>query len=438
MYKTEDGSYGIPEELTKSGDALIFIKKIEDNKVTVLSKEVKLNEGINKIYFENEDLYTEEIHIGDNINPLDDSVFVSFENLPMETEIELKMHSGDKKTFYLNKNLKIYDVCFSDVLGRTGVNISKRNDFNFTGNYYAKFKKEYAIMSQRPSFDELFDICDSSDTPVGDMFIMGEGGGCDYKCFKDGKVMLESRFGAKNNPLHFENLEEGLYDMEFNFHDGDLVVSAKNVKFVKSGPLEIKVNKLPISGSGLDFNELMKNDSSHIIFKIEENDFLDGNILIYNDMDLFDKNNKTFSIETNFIRVDFYKELISEMVKVKKDLSMHIKNGLSEHSREEVDQFLRETYKIEDNMDFVCDYEVKIYLTKNDLIGGEFPKRPVLTFMPYDNYIPERNFEKITVFSNFKDSNQLEPIISKNENGKITISLEKPVPYYYFNLFEIK
>ena len=437
IYKNQDGSYGKAEAIEKTGDALIFIRKMEGNQIFALSKELKLLSGTNQIKFNSNDFYKEEIHIGEKVHPLDDSVFVSFENLPPEMEIELKMKSGDKKVISMTKNLKIDMVCFSDVLGTTGINISKKDNFDFPGNYYARPKNEYGIMSKQPSFEDLFDICDSNGTTTGDMFIMGEGGGCDYKYFKDGKLVLEGRFGHQSNPLHFENLQEGLYYMEFNFHNGNLVVNAKDVKLVKNGP-EVKVNSLPISGSDVDFHELMKSEINHIIFIIEEDKFLDGNILTYGDMDLFDKNNKTFSIESNFIKVDFYKELISEMVKRKRDLSMHIKNGLSYYSKEDNMQFLNQTYKLDENMEFICNYEIQIFLSEHDLIGKDFPLRPILTFKPYQEYTKDRDFEKIGVFADLNKDKIIDKIISKNEEGKISIELKQAVPYYYFNLFEIK
>ncbi|GMQ61423.1 S-layer homology domain-containing protein [Vallitalea maricola] len=446
IYKKEDGTYSSPQPVTKPGKALVFVKKTVNNEVWAISKEMDLEIGDNIIDFKSTDLDMKEIHIGEQVYPMENSVFVDFENLPAKMELELKIKSGNTLKINLSKNLKVHTVYFNDVLGRTGINISQKDDFDFVGNYYAKAKVDYAVMLDRPSFQELFDICDANDNPINELFFLGDGGGCNYKYFKDGKVVLEGKFGDISNGLHFENLSEGIYDMEFSFNDGDLVVMVQDIMLVNQKPdnsivnnkksLEIIVEHLPISGSDIDIHELMKREEDKIVFIIQENKFLDGNILNQNDIELFNQNNKTFSINTDFIEVEFNKELINEMVKTNKDLSMHIKNGLSHYSKEEAELFLDDNYKVMDNLKFVCDYEVKIYLTEYDLIAGEFPQRPIITFKPYKEYLQGKDFRKISVFTDIQNDNTLELLSGKNRNNCITVELTNPIPNYYFNLYE--
>jgi hypothetical protein len=332
-------------------------------------------------------------------------------------------------------------------MGNTGINMSKKGEYRFDSNYYLKTKTKYVLMTDRPSFDDLFSICFSDDIAINDMFIMGQNGGCDYKYFnQNGKVALEGRFGHTSNGLHFENLDEGKYDMEFSFHDGDLILTVRDITLVKeekksentNQPLVINIKSLPLSDSDIDFHELMLREENRIIFSLDIEENIDGNILNQDDIDLFAQRGKEFSIKTNFIQVDFDKDTITEMEETNNDLSMHIKNGLSFFTKEETEDFMNRTYarNITDDMKFVCIYEVMIFLSEHDLIGGEFKNRPKLTLYPYKDYLKGIDFRKVSVFSDIDADNSLDFIGGKNKDGGITIKLENSVPYHYFNLYE--
>lgn len=453
MYKN-DASYEDPTEITKDGLALVFAKGTKGNEIWCFSKEVDLKSGDNVLDFNASNMNTYEIVIGKNVHPLDDDVFIEFENLPSETNLELKIQSGNTITVHISDNLQIHRVTLSDVKGSTGINTSQSTELNdgsfgFDGNYYLKPKLEYILMPDRPSFENIFDICYSDDLFIDDMFVMGRGGGCDYKYFdKDGKVVLEGRFGHPSNGLHFEDLPEGVYNMEFTFNEGDLVLISKDIVFLNEKksledkiedikqPFKVYVESLPLSGSETDFHELMKKEEDKIVFIIDESKNLDSNILNQNDIKLFHQNNKEFSIKTNFIEVEFNKELIAEMDKTNRDLSMHIKNGLSFYSKEEGAKFMRDTYNILEDMNYICDYEVKIFLSEHDLIAGAFDKRPTLIFYPNDTYLEGVDFRKISVYSDKDKNKTLDLLGGKNSANSIKIELDSPSPYYYFNIYE--
>jgi len=453
MYKNGD-SYENPKSVTKEGLALVFAQVTKENDVWYLSKEVELKNGDNVLDFNEGEINHHKIVMGKNIHAIDDNVIVVFDKLPDETKLELKIQSENAINLHISDNLKILHMVYTDVKGSTGILVSQATplddgSFRFDGNYYLKSKMEYVLMPSRPSFDELFDICLSEDLPIGDMFIMGAGGGCDYRYFnKDGKLVLDRRFGHPSNELHFEDLSEGIYDMEFNFNDGDLILTAKNITFLNEERLldksiddsnqvfEVYPKEIFLSDSEIDFHELMKKKEKKIVFVIDENEQLDGNVMNQGDIDLFHQYGKEFSIKTNFVEVEFDKELIAEMSKVNRDLSMHIKNGLSFYSKEESEAFMKETYNIADDMTYVCDYEIKIFLSEYDLIAGDFPKRATLVFYPYDMYLEDVDFSKISIYSDIDKDKSLDLLGGNNKENSIRIKLELPSPYYYFNLYE--
>lgn len=449
MYKNNDGSYNNPSEISKEGVALVFVMAEKDHALYCFSKEINLASGKNNIVFNSSNLTVSNIVIDEKMNVMDNHAFIVFENLPPEANLEVNVKSGKMTKVYITNNLIIDHIGLTHIIGTTGINVSTKENFTFNGSYYLKPKMNFVLMPDRPSFEELFDICFGNDIPINDFFSMGTEGGCDYKYFdKNGNVVLEKRFGHISNGLHFENLDEGIYDMEFRFNDGLFVLKAENIHFVNkndtptpsSDPLILHVKTLPLSGSDIDFHELLSRDANRIVFSLDLREGIESNVLNQDDINLFAQSGKTFSIKTPFIQIDFDKETIAEMEKTDRDLSLHIRNTLSHFSKNEVFDFMKNTYSnsLTKDMNFVCAYEVKIFLSEHDLIAGSFNHKPKLTFYPYEDYLKDIDIRKVSVFSDINGTHSLDFISSNHKDGGISIALDKSVPYYYFNLFERK
>jgi hypothetical protein len=447
MYKMEDGSYAKPEELDKEGRALVLAMEKNSGGMYCFSKETDLRTGVNRLEFNSSEMKESEIVIGSGMNIMGGKASVFFENLPEETRLDVEVAEGKKTRIYTSDGLTVDHVALVQVMGNTGINMSRKGEYGFDSNFYLKLKSDFVLMNERPSFDDIFEICFSKDVAIDGIFLMGQNGGCDYKYYDgSGNVVLEGRFGDTGNGLHFENLQGGSYDMEFHFHGGDLVLTAQDILFAKEEKtvekpeslLVINAGSLPLSGSKIDFHELMSRDEKKIVFYLDIKDQIDGNILNQNDIDLFSQSGKEFSIRTPFIQVDFDRNTIAEMDKTNRDLSMHIKNGRAFSAKEETERFLNKTYagSITDDMEFIADYEVMIFLSEHDLIGGDFANRPELTFFPYEEYLKGRDIRKMSVFSDIGADNVLDSIGGTERDGGIVLKPEKPVPYHYFNLYE--
>lgn len=431
-------------EANHEGTANVLVMANDGDIMMLLMKtDVEIMSGENNIDFKSTETKKINISIGENVTPLDDSVFIDFLNLPPESSIELKLPPKSEKEIVLSNALD-YLIAFTDIKGNTGINISTKNTTQFNGNYYLKQKTENVIMENRPSFEHLFDICYGDNEEINDMFTMGQGGGCDYKYFdKDGNVVLESRFGHVSNGLHFENLENSLYDMEFNFNNGDLILTAKDVSFKSTAEetsnidnsLEIKSKALPLSDSDIDFHMIMETDESHIVFNLDKND-IDGNVLNQDDIDLFYQNNKTFSVKNDFVEVSFDKNIIEEMTDTNYDLSMHIFKGKSFNDKNSAVEFMNSIYDNVNKMTLVGDYNVQIFLNEYDLICGEWNNRPEITFSLAESELKGIDFRKVNTYVSLDDDKMIDLVYSINGDNSITLKLDESINYPYINLYE--
>ncbi|MBS7526922.1 S-layer homology domain-containing protein [Fusibacter paucivorans] len=461
-YMNADGSYGEPGELNKAGNATVLIKTENDRIVYCLSQEMTLTIGDNELRFNTSELSETEIVIGPKMHVMDDMAMIMFEN---GLDAGVTVSSGQTTKIYYTPDLIIDHVGVVNVMGNTGINMSLKGDYHFDAAYYLKAKTPNVLMPERPSFEALFDICFGDDVPINEFFVMGPGGGCDYQYIdENGNIALEARFGRSNNPLHFEDLNSGIYDMIFSFHDGDMVLTAKNIAFVndpnetvepaetdepaavdepiitdepaKAAPYVVKVSRLPFVTDNIDFHALMERPEQAIIFEYDGN--IDGNVMIYDNIKLFAEFGKVFSIKTDYVKFDFDSAAIAEMEKTTRDLSIHIKNDLATYSKQEIEDFMNETYPdaITEEMALVSSYDVRVYLSEHDLIAGPFNNRPTLTFYPNDADLKDIDLRKVQVYSDANGKNTLRSIGGMYKDGGITVALHEPIPYYYFNLYE--
>lgn len=431
--------------INRTGPATIFIKAKKDDVLMLLMEHRILKRGNNVILFDSKDSTKEHIIISENVHPMGDSVFIDFMNVAGDSSVELKLKAGSEQEVILSNTLD-YLIAFTDVRGDIGINIFTNSTTHFYGDYSLSLKRKWVTMKNRPSFNELFKITYGQGERISDMFMMNRAGGCDYKYYdKEGTLVMDKRFGMEDNPLHFENLSDGLYDMTFSFNKGDLELTAKDVQFIfddkdiisSKAFKEIVITTLPISTNGIDFHELMTDCEPHIVFNLMGGT-LDGNIFNQDEIDLFSKNNKTFTVKNDFVEIYFDQEAIKEMSEVNYDLSMHIFKGEGLKNRDKLQEFLMSVYNNVEKMQVVGDYNIQIFLNDYDLICGEWSNRPTITLTLTEEELSGINFKKVKAYTSFDTDKEIDQVYGINTHNSITMRLQKAISYPYINLYEHK
>lgn len=462
MMLDDKGQYQmISDDMLDQYEAIyVFVTAEKEGELLCLSKKIQSKET--KLDFKAAELIHEKITIGNEVNPLEGLISIEFRGVPSEMKIEIELNHGDEKAIAFSNNLEIQGIYLVDTRGSLGIPQGLETSFNFKGDYALKPKVQEVIMSEEPSFKDLFEIVILGTSPVGDLFTMGQGGGCDYEFIDEsGQSVYQHKFGNVDNRLHYEALTENQYKIKFSFNEGDLVLESGYLPFVKeqkrednnsqnaseqTGNInskevfyEVKAVDLPLSQNNLDVNELVMRLEPGILIHFSKDDQLEGLVLNQDELDALADSGKYLAIQTNFGRVDFDPDCLREMSKYDEDLSMKFRyeNAFSKPS--EIRDFMIKTYgaQIKANMNFVSSYELRVFLGEKDVIGTEFGSRPEVAFFTKTSDYGSAQLNKISAFIYKESTGKLEMIESKWVDDAIKVKVQVPMPFYYFNLYEV-
>ncbi|MBF4691643.1 S-layer homology domain-containing protein [Fusibacter ferrireducens] len=470
-----DGTYRIISEgaLDQYKEVYVFVNAEKEGELLCLAQKISSEET--QIKFKAADLIHKKITIGKAVNPLDGIVTLEFRNLSDEMKIELNLNSGEEKQFAFSNNLEVQGIYLVDMRGSLGIPQGLVESFSFNGDYVLTPKVQEVIMSEEPSFEDLFEIAQSSVGSIGELFIMGPGGGCDYEIINtSGESVYQGKFGHVTNRLHYEAIDENQYKMKFSFNGGDLVLESEYMAFVKAAKkeeddiatdndvkntdesknrsesavntnlkesafYEIKVAGLPLPQNQLDINALVKRSEPGILIHLDIDDQFEGIMFNRDDLSKLANSGKQLAIQTQFGSVSFSSDCLKEMVQYDGDLSMKFRyeNAFSKPS--EIRDFMIETYgsQVKANMNFVSSYELRVFAGEKDVIGTEFNNRPQVAFFTKTSDYASAQLNKISAFIYNESVGKLEMIESKWVDDAIKVKVKIPMPFHYFNLYEV-
>lgn len=446
QYLNSDGSYGELGGLKGTGKARIFIQYSENEKLHYIMSEMALLAGKNTIEFSSDEMEAVTIIIGENMNVLDNLGVIVFNQME-EANLMVNLNSTGATTVYLDKNLaaQIRDISLVNQVGRTGIAMNLPTNYKFDGNYLLVPKDEnrYVNMEERPSFANLFDICFNEIHPTGEIFIFGPGGGTDYRYFdQEGKVVLEKRFGAMDNGLHFEGLAEGVYDMEFSIHDGDLVLRVEDMVF-GNGKNEMLVD-VPLNLAGkninevVDFHGIAQAKENIITFNVGDENQIEELLIIKDDIQLLANGGKNLAIQSPFVRLDFDDEMLQYILSTGADLCLSAKDVYAFYTKEEHKKFMID-YLVPNTLNGlipVADYEVRVYCGETDLIMGEH--QPKLTFYIKDSYLTGMDITKLGVYVDDETTRLLNSVGGQymSDMKAMILKLEQASTSNYFGIYQ--
>jgi hypothetical protein len=337
-----------------------------------------------------------------------------------------------------------------------GIAMSMAEGFDFDGNYCLQpiTETRKVNMLERPSFNELFNICFHNDIAIDDIFIYGEGGGTNYRYYdQQGNVVLESRFGSRDDGLHFEGLDAGVYDMEFSINDGDLILKGEDMIFIngeenKTDPSQNKLNEVqievPLNLEGKNINEFIDFHSFEemvedtIVLNFNTPKQIDEFLIIHDDIEILASYDKTLIISSPFLNLYFGNDLLHNILDTGADLSISARDVLNDISKEEHKQFMIDYIGEEglDNLNLVTNCQVEVHCGDTDLMMGDY--HPILNFKISSDALSGIDIRKMGVYVDNPDTKELDYLGGRYNRASqiMTLELKKPSTSYYFMIYE--